>query len=228
MRCGPACILFFAVLASCANPPDMVNDPPVANFYDFQASGAFTAEVNGYYRENGTNEGRLKYDQVGGSYYLFYLDPIDFGTQAYWSIQDTIDTTLLDAMYYNGDSTSATAPTDLWSLVLGGDPPPDVQRVAITGTLTEGQTLTGHYLYTDPDGDAENVAATTLQWYRFMDVTETDTAIGTAIPGATDPSYTLVLADANMFLRLQVIPVDTLGLAGSPVLSGAVGPVVPL
>lgn len=226
MRTGPACILFIAVLASCANPPDMVNDPPVASFNDLQASGAATTAVDGFYRENGANEGRPKYDKVGGSYFLFYLLASDSGPGTpYWSIQDAVDTTVLDALYYNGDSTALTAPEGLWSLVLGENPAPTVQRVAITGTLAVGMTLTGHYEYTDPDGDAEQ--GTTLQWYRFTAVT--DTSGGTACEGvgADTSTYTVHSSDGDRFLRLQVTPVDALGLAGTPVLSGAVGKISP-
>jgi hypothetical protein len=224
MRCGPACILFFAVLASCANPPDMVNDPPVASFNDLQVSGAGTPAVDGYYRENGANELRPKYDKVGGGYFLYYLTPADLAGE-YWSIQTAVVGTILQAssMYYISLASAKTTPEGTWSLgISGADPAPVTQRVAITGTLTEGQELTGHYLYSDPDGDAEDVAATTLQWYSFDSATETDTAAGTAIPGATAPTYILVAADIGKFLRLQVTPVDVLGLAGSPLLSGAV------
>jgi hypothetical protein len=115
-----------------------------------------------------------------------------------------------------------TAPEGDWSLGTGDDPGPNVQRWAIIGTLAENEILTGHYNYSDPDGDDEG--GTTFQWYRFTTATETDTANGTAIVGATGSTYQLQAADASNYLRLQVTPVDALGLAGTPVLSGAVNP----
>jgi hypothetical protein len=223
-RWGPAWFLFFAVLASCDNPPDSgTNNPPEVTFYDLQATGAGSPEVNGYYRENGFNQGRPKYDHVDGGCFLYYLLASDQGDNPYWVIKTVVDDKVLDALYYNGDATSVTAPVTPWS---PDDPPtnpaPVVSREAITGTLSVGQTLTGNYLFTDPDGDDEG--GTTFQWYRFTTVTETDTANGTAIVGATGSTYQLQAADASNYLRLQVTPMDARGLAGTPVLSGAVNP----
>ena len=45
----------------------------------------------------------------------------------------------------------------------------------------------------------------------------------TVIDGATAISYTTVAADSGSWLRLEVTPVDSKGLAGSPALSEAVG-----
>ena len=180
------------------------------------SSGAGTSAVNGYYRENGANEGRPKYDQVGGSYYMYYLMPTDFAGQ-FWSIQEKLDNTILDAQYYSG-SLTMTAPEGTWSLVMGAAPAPTVQRFAITGSTAVGATLSAQYDYSDPDGDAQ--AGTTFQWYRFDLVTATTG--GTSIPGATSSTYTTQAADSGKFLRLQVTPGDARGQTGTPVLSGAV------
>ncbi len=199
------------------------NQPPAASFRDLQASGAGSPVANGFYRESGSNQGRPKYDQIGGGCFLYYLLASDLNNAPFWSIQTAVDTTLLDALYYSGEVVAMTAPEGTWSLGSGLDPAPAVQRAAITGTLAAGQTLTGHYLFSDPDGDAEG--ATALQWYRFLGAIETDPANGTAIAGATAITYAPQAGDASRFLRLQVTPVDARGQAGAPTLSGAVGPI---
>jgi hypothetical protein len=184
---------------------------------DYTASGAGTSTVDGNYRENGSNEDRPKYEHLlGAGYLIYYLFATDAGEAGTWVIRDQIGTTIGDSMYYNGDSTAATAPESTWDNVLGSFPGPSVQRVAITGTLSVGETLTGHYQFDDPDGDAEG--ASTYQWYRFANATDTTggTALGTAL------TYQVVAADSTNFLRLEVTPVDDRGLAGTPVLSGAV------
>jgi hypothetical protein len=200
-------------------PVETENQPPSASFNDLQVSGADSQEVNGFYREIGFNQERPKYVKESGGCFLYYLSP-------FWVITTVEDDQVSNALYYNGDATAVTAPESEWSMVNGQEPLPTVQRVAITGALAVGQTLTGHYLFTDTDG-TENESGSTLQWYRFKTVTETDTANGTAIVGATGSTYQLQeVADAAMFLRLQVIPKDDLGAEGTPALSGAVGPVL--
>ncbi len=219
MRYGLACILTLAVLAACTQP-DTGNHPPVASFNDLQASGAGTTVVNGYYRENGSNQNRPKYDKVGGGYFLYYLLASDSGSTPYWSIQTAVDTTILDALYYNGDAVAATAPEGAWSLGTGLDSAPTVQRFAITGILGVGQNLTGQYNYSDPDGDLEG--ATTFQWYNFTSATATSGGTACTGTGANTLTYTVAAGDSTKFLRLQVTPVDAPGLAGTPALSGAV------
>ncbi len=221
MRYGLACILTLAVLAACTQP-DTGNHPPVASFNDLQASGAGSSQVDGYYRENGSNQSRPKYDRVGGGWDLYYLTATDapYIGMSFWSIQNAVDTTMTDAYYYNGDLVAVTAPEGTWSLVLGLDPAPSVQRFAITGTLGVGDVLTGQYNYSDPDGDAES--GTTFQWYNFTSATATSGGTACTGTGANTLTYTVAAGDSTKFLRLQVTPVDNLGLAGTPALSGAV------
>ena len=99
----------------------------------------------------------------------------------------------------------------------GGTPAnsaPVAQNVFISdedgGRTIVGDTLTGHYEYSDADGDAEG--ASTYSWIRS----------GTPIPGATSVSYTLVEADDGEMISFEVTPVAASGEpAGAPVRSSA-------
>lgn len=91
-----------------------------------------------------------------------------------------------------------------------------------TDTIAIGGTLTGSYLYSDPDGDPEGTS--TYRWLRFD--SETATTGGTAVAGATGLSYTTVdlpgNSDSGKWLRFEVTPVDAGGAEGEPALSQAV------
>src|SRR5439155_1365005 len=63
---------------------------------------------------------------------------------------------------------------------------------AITGTPKVGQLLTGHYTYTDVDGDLEGTS--TFRWLRD----------GVAISGATASTYPVGLADLTHTLTFEV------------------------
>jgi LruC domain-containing protein len=199
--------------------PQTANTPPTASFNDLQVSSAVTPGVNGYYRENGANEDRPKYDRVGSGYYLYILATRDFGFR--WVLHGSIlpsGSSLGDATYYSSSVTD-TAPTGTWTPILGTDTP-SVQRYAITGSLSVGGVLTGTYSYSDAENDPQGTSL--CQWYRFDTSTATSGGTACAGAGAATLSYTVVATDSGKYLRLQVTPVDAGGDAGSPVLSGAV------
>lgn len=86
--------------------------------------------------------------------------------------------------------------------------PPEASSVNITGTPTAGQTLTGHYTYSDPDGDPEGTS--TFRWLRG----------GVAIGGATAITYVLVVADIGAVITFEVTPVSSVApTTGTPVVS---------
>jgi hypothetical protein len=215
-----AAAIALPALGGCPNaagPDNGGNNPPTASFVDYSVSGAGTTAVNGNYQQNGTSEGRLKYDQASGSYYLYFITASDVGPEdPYWVLHDSLGDQLLVVAYYNSDGTVFNAPESAWIVGNGAPNAPTVSRTAITGTLSVGNTLTGNYQYSDPDGDPEG--SSTYQWYRFGNGTDTTggTALGTAL------THTVVAADSGNYLRLQVTPVDDQGLAGTPALSGAV------
>jgi len=86
------------------------------------------------------------------------------------------------------------------------DDPPTAKNVALSGTLTVGQTLTGSYKYYDPNTDPEGTS--TFRWYRASDSAGTGAA---AISGATALTYTLVDADADETIAFEVTPVAKTG-----------------
>lgn len=80
---------------------------------------------------------------------------------------------------------------------------PAASNVSISGTLNVGETLTGTYDYSDPEGHAES--GSTYQWYRADDASGTNAA---AISGATALTYEVVADDTGKYLRLGVTPSD--------------------
>ena len=78
--------------------------------------------------------------------------------------------------------------------------------VSISGTVANGQTLTGSYTYADAESDPEGTS--TLQWYTCTDA---DGSGLTAISGATSNTYTIQASDVNKFICFGVTPVATSG-----------------
>ncbi len=78
---------------------------------------------------------------------------------------------------------------------------PTASNVAITGTPTVGQPLSGSYTYADADNDPEG--ASTFVWQRG----------GSPIGGATGKQYTPVAGDAGQTLTFCVTPVASAGTA---------------
>jgi len=83
--------------------------------------------------------------------------------------------------------------------------------VSITGTPNVGQTLTGHYTYSDANSDLEGTS--TFRW--LLD--------GTPIAGATASTYTVLSGDQGKTLKFEVTPVAATGTSpGTPVQSAGV------
>jgi hypothetical protein len=95
--------------------------------------------------------------------------------------------------------------------------PPIATGVVITGTVSLGQTLTGSFSFSDPDG--HSAGTHTYQWYRCTD----NSSVGTcaSISGATSTAYTVSTADDNKYIRFGVTPRDQHGLSGTLVYSNA-------
>lgn len=97
---------------------------------------------------------------------------------------------------------------------------PSASNVAFTGTLKTGQSLSGSYIYSDPDSDIEN--GSVFKWYRSNNASG---ANKTLISNATSKTYALVSADAGKYISFSVIPKDGTD-AGNEVESSLQGPVV--
>ncbi len=90
--------------------------------------------------------------------------------------------------------------------VTGGNAAPTASSVAISGTKTVGQTLTGSYVYADAESNAEGTS--TFKWYRADSSTGTN---ATAITGATSITYVLQAGDAGKYIRFSVKPIASAG-----------------
>ena len=90
---------------------------------------------------------------------------------------------------------------------------PQAAGVAVTGTLTSGNTVKAAYAYYDKEGNARGT--TTYQWYRATTATGTG---ATPVAGATAAAYTLTGSDSGYFVGVAVTPVAVAGTkTGSPV-----------
>ena len=220
---GLTAIAGVLLASSCSNPaaPPPGNTAPQVSFYDLQATNAGTTEVNGYYRENGANESRPKYDLVTGGWYLYYFTSNDPDNR--WVIHSNIlaaGSASLGAVYYYATTTPQTAPTGVWNRTTNGlNPSPTLARMAITGTLSAGNLLTGTYNYSDAESDADD---SVYQWKQYATATDTGAGTNCTGTGAATLSYTVDGSDSGLFLRLQVTPRDDRGATGTSVLSGAV------
>jgi hypothetical protein len=136
------------------------------------------------------------------------------GTQAgktFRCFDASVSPSLVGEIYIAGKSViglSSLAQEVLDAIAAGGgsNSAPTALGVAITGTATVGQTLTGSFTYADPDSDPAGTH--TYKWYRADDNSGTNEA---AISGATTTTYVLVAADAGKFIRFSVIPKATTG-----------------
>jgi len=130
----------------------------------------------------------------------------------------TLMVTLTDTV---GNVGSPATDTVLKNAIVEAAPTATVQT--ITGILKVGGTLTGHYTYSDVNGDIEGTS--TYKWYR------SDNASGlnkTAIPGKTAITYVLQSADEGKYIGFEVTPIAATGIAqGTAVSSTWAGAVLP-
>ncbi|MBB4806073.1 hypothetical protein HNP38_001345 [Chryseobacterium defluvii] len=101
---------------------------------------------------------------------------------------------------------------------------PTASAVSITGTNTQGQTLTGNYTYNDTEGDVQG--SSTFRWTRSDDASGLNEA---TISGASASGYTLTAADINKYIKFYVTPIASTGTTtGTETGSGFVGPIASL
>ena len=108
-------------------------------------------------------------------------------------------------------------------------------RLVISGTAQFGQVLTGAYVYTDADSDAQDVSGSGST-YRFVRSTDasvatpgdnTDVASGTT--GGANKTYTALAADVGKYLFYCVTPKAVTGLSpGVEVCSSATAAIAEL
>ena len=86
------------------------------------------------------------------------------------------------------------------------DTPPWAYDLAISGTMTVGQTLLGSYTYENVNGIPEGNSE--IKWYRADDNTGTNIE---EIAGATTVNYVIAEADVHKFLAFEVKPIAQSG-----------------
>ena len=92
--------------------------------------------------------------------------------------------------------------------------PPEALNVQILGAVKEFETVTGDYLYTDPEGQLESGSS-----YRWFISTNPNGFPRFAVPGATEQTLEIVNLSAGLFLAFEVTPRNNLGQVGDAVLS---------
>jgi hypothetical protein len=97
------------------------------------------------------------------------------------------------------------------------DTAPTATGVAVSGPPVIYQTLSGDYVFSDPDGDAEG--SSVLKWYRVVNQTPVQ------IPDATESTYTIQDEDLGLPIVFEVTPYDEHGMPGNAVSST---PTVPI
>lgn len=100
--------------------------------------------------------------------------------------------------------------SSVWIGPAGANSVPSAGTVTITGTLQVKSILTGHYNYSDPEGDPQGIS--TFQWY----TRDTPTGSETPIAGATAISYKLTRDERNKYVGLKVIPLALTGTSPGP------------
>ncbi|MBP1926907.1 hypothetical protein J2Z76_002779, partial [Sedimentibacter acidaminivorans] len=129
---------------------------------------------------------------------------------------------------YTNDATTSNefaitgAGLSVFNAVTVAQAAPTATVQSITGTTQVGETLTGHYTYSDANSDAEGTS--TYKWYRSDDASGTNKA---AIAGATATTYLLQAADLGKYISFEVTPVASTGTTtGVAVESAKVGAII--
>ena len=162
------------------------------------------------------NAGGGKTAIAGATAKTYVLQPGDLEKYLSFEVTPVAATGIAQGTPVESARTGAVAPAEA---------APTATGPAITGTLQVGETLTGHYNYSDINGDLEGT--TTFQWYRAND---SEGGGKTAIQGvtATAITYTLKPADQDKYISFEVTPIAATGIAqGTPVESAWTGKVVP-
>lgn len=109
--------------------------------------------------------------------------------------------------------------TSVWVGIVDNSPP--VAAIgAITGSLNAGSAITGHYTYSDLEGDIESLSS--YQWY------SASSSGGTyfAITGETNITHVIGLTEEGKYFKFYVIPkAGTGAITGIEVSSAWYGPV---
>jgi hypothetical protein len=193
--------------------PEFVADENALQYFQLQFA-ADPPDPDGdvvYFRGSPPPEGlagKMFLDSTSGKVTFAEEVPVDDYLVYFWSEDEHGASTIDDPLKVIFSFRTVNAPP---VVIYPADP--------IVGIPQIGGTLTVQYTFSDPDGDAQNVAATAYSWLRYDSASA---PTGTLIPGATAPSYTTTNADSGKWLRAQVTPVDARGAVGASALSNPV------
>jgi len=232
------CVL---ILLGCRNPlvsddgsndqPVVENQAPAASFYDYdlRVSGSDNSAVNGDYIND--EAARSSFSPGYRNSSNIYIYTFKILTDFYWGISDDYNqSNLASLQYYQSflyaDLKMAPATTG-WTPSLASSAISLSIGTPITGSFESGGSVTGSYLFSDPDGDSEGIS--TYKW--FLCTTNGDADEGEEIVGANSLSYTFPdgnietvngsVDKGNKYLKFEVTPVDEFGKAGTPLKSSA-------
>ena len=202
---------------------------PFADFVEITGTAEVGETLTGSYQYSDPND----IPEDGSTYQWYRLDsefdppvPIDGETSITYTLVAADEGKLIvfEVTPSNGTDTGMPTPSDpvgpiSGSVGGGGNNPPTISNVSISGTLEVGSLLTGSYDYSDPDNDPESGSVYT--WYRSDDAGGSGK---TAIGGADANTYTLVNADEGKYISFSVIPSDgtDAGTSGESSLTGPV------
>jgi hypothetical protein len=202
-----------------ADPYSGGNHPPVASFpsWDYEVTGAEIDAVNQCYTADGESSfGNTKYSGDGDPRYFLF----DFwDNNMAWGIHTDLDIVCssCDLTFYLPDNNDSYPQSTGWYLSSSNCPSLlNIISVPIDGNMTTyGYDLTATYDFSDSDGD--NEGSSIYQWYRCSE----STSEGDAISGADTLIYETTIDDLNLYLKIEITPVDEYGFAGTPVKSKA-------
>ena len=219
--------LLIAIPAQAQFPPPPSG--PFADFVEITGTTEVGETLTGTYEYNDPND----IPEDGSIYQWYRFDsefdppvPIDGATSITYTLVAADEGKLIvfEVTPSNGTDNGMPTPSDpvgpiSESVGGGGNNPPTVSNVSISGTLEVGSLLSGSYDYSDPDNDPESGSLYT--WFRSDDAGGTGK---TAIGGADANTYTLVTADEGKYMSFSVIPSDgtDAGTSGESVLSGPI------
>jgi hypothetical protein len=156
------------------------------------SSGAGSAAIGG-----ATSTSLLLSNSILGSYIGFSVTPVA----------------------QQGISPGAIVTTTTWIGPVFNDPPVATIQ-PVTGSLDVNGLLTGHYVYSDVEGDIES--GTLIQWYS----SSTSTGIYTLITGETGIAHIIKNNEQGRYFKIRITPVAATGgvKTGAWVESPAFGP----
>ncbi len=207
------------VASAAVGPVAAANTPPVASNVYISGTAEVGMTLTGNYTysdADGNLEGASTFRWLRGGVAIsgataktYLLVAADQGAQI------SFEVTPVAQMGQAGVSVGSPVTSAAVGPVLAANTAPVASAVNITGVAQVGQTLTGHYTYSDADSDPQGVS--TYRWLRNS----------VAISGATAATYMLVAADQGASISFEVTPVAQTGVSpGAAVASPAVGPVV--